>query len=256
MPRLRVLVLGGVDPGGGAGITADARVLELHGCHPLAVATCLTVQNRFAFTAVRPVEIELLLASLRAAIEDGPLHAVKLGLFAEPRALVAVAEVLAEHGWPVVIDPVLSATAGGYAATDAMVQAYRVVAPRLRAVVSPNRPELQRLAPHGGAEELLALGCAAVVAKDGHGTDSEVADRVLTPAGSTVIKHPRANCGAVHGTGCAFAAALAAGLAHRRDVTAAAIAATLWVGSCLLAMGPATASVPRPFEPRPDGPST
>jgi hydroxymethylpyrimidine/phosphomethylpyrimidine kinase len=249
--RPRVLVLGGLDPCGGAGITADARVLELHGCHPLTVATCLTVQNRFGFTAAQAVPAALFAGALGAAMADGPLHAVKLGLFADAATLLDAASALATLQLPTVIDPVLSATAGGYVAGEPLRQAYREAGGALRAVLTPNLPELEQLAAAGGAAELLAAGCSVVVAKGGHTGGAEVIDRVFTPQGMTPIRHGRAPSGPVHGTGCAFAAALAAGLAHGKAVLTAVAVAAHWVGGCLDAMGPSSESYPRPFVPRP-----
>lgn len=261
MPRPRVLVLGGVDPSGGAGITADARVLELHGCHALTVATCDTVQNRFGFVAVRAAEPRWLQATLRAALADGPLHAVKLGLFADAETLAVSRDGLASLRVPVVVDPVLSATAGGYVAADALVAAYRKLIACVHPILTPNHAELRALAP-GGVAELLALGCSAVLDKDGHGTGPVVEDRLHTHEEVVVLRHLRADCGAVHGTGCALAAAVAGRLAHGHPIAGAAAAASTWLGACLAAMASPAAAESRPFVPlpvqiqKPDSPRT
>lgn len=248
--RPRVLVLGGLDPTGGAGITADARVLELHDCHALTVATCLTVQNRHGFVRAEAVAVDLFLATLRAALQDGPVHAVKLGLAPDAATLGRAAEVLATLRVPTVLDPVLSATAGGWSSPGDLARAQASTAAALAAVVTPNLPELEQLAPDGGAAALLARGCAAVVVKGGHGAGAEVEDLIHTPGRVDVVRHVRASCGAVHGTGCALASATVAGLAHGRDVVAAASAAARWVGDCLRAMPPPVDDLPRPFVPR------
>lgn len=247
--RLRILVVGGLDPCGGAGVTADARVLELFECHALTVASCLTVQSRAGFVRAEAVATPTLVDALGVAIDDGPLHAVKIGLIAEAAQLADICRCLTPLGVPVLVDPVLSATAGGFDAPPDLAAAYRAAASELGAVLTPNQPELDLLAPSGGVAELLAAGCTAVVVKGGHGGDDEIVDAVHTSQGVTLVRHPRARCGPVHGTGCAFGAATAAGLARGADVLVAATAASRWVGKCLLAMGAGQAARPRPFEP-------
>src|SRR5690606_7368102 len=175
---------------------------------------------------------------------------VKLGLFADAASLTHAAELLADLQLPIVVDPVLSMTAGGYRAATEMEHAYRDVVARLHPILTPNLPELTRLSP-GGADELLAAGCTAVIVKDGHGDGADVVDRVCQPHRATALRHPRAVCGPVHGTGCAFGSALAAGLAHGRNLMAAATAATWWVGESLAAMGAPVDAYPRPFVPLP-----
>ena len=57
------------------------------GVHTLTVATCLTVQNRHGFQSIEPVAIATVRASLVAALEDGTVHAVKIGLVPGPSLL-------------------------------------------------------------------------------------------------------------------------------------------------------------------------
>ena len=90
----RVLLLGGVDPCGGAGITADATVVAVHGAWPLPIAVALTAQNRHGFEALAAVPDTTWQRALRAALADGEVHAVKVGLLGGAATVAAVAEAL------------------------------------------------------------------------------------------------------------------------------------------------------------------
>ncbi|MEZ5964313.1 MAG: hydroxymethylpyrimidine/phosphomethylpyrimidine kinase [Planctomycetota bacterium] len=250
MTRPRVLAIGGLDPCGGAGITADARVLELFGCHPLTVAACLTVQNRHGFARIEPIAVRSLADCLRAAVDDGPLHAVKVGFVGTADVFAVLGDRLAPLALPVLVDPVLSATAGGFDGSAELARGYRALAGRLRATLTPNRDELALLAPDTDVAGLLADGCGAVVVKGGHAPGDEIVDEVHTRDGIAYIRHARAYAGAVHGTGCAFGAATVAALARGVDVAAAATRATRWIGRCLWEMGAVADAPPRPFEPQ------
>ena len=66
-----------------------------------------------------------------------------------------------------------------------------------------------------------SLGPAAVVIKGGHLSGPQAID-VLFHAGTFIeLAAPRAAFGTVHGTGCTFASAIAAGLALGDDIPAA-----------------------------------
>lgn len=223
MTAPRILLLGGLDPSGGAGLTTDACVAHALGVHPMPVATCLTVQNRHGFVSSHATSEELLCASIRAVFDDGPVHAVKLGLVAGGSQLATVLDACATAipDVPVVVDPVLSATSGGMATPDELVSAYREQMPRIH-VLTPNLPELERLAPDGVAD-LLELGCPHVFLTGGHApvADDAIEDRLFTAEGVVVVRHPRIDIGPVHGTGCALATALASRLARGEAVESA-----------------------------------
>ncbi len=246
---LRVLVIGGIDPSGGAGITADARTLQLHGAMALPVATALTVQNRFGLQAVAPVGLDAVQAALGAAVDDGPVQAIKVGLLASAEQVEGLAAWLRgrRERPPLVVDPVLSATAGGYAADPAIASAYRRYLAPIATVFTPNGPELSAVLVGAEVRTLLTDGCGAVLHKGGHGLGDRLVDRLVLPEGEQQFAHPRLPVGPVHGTGCALASSIAAGLAGGRPVTVACAEAIGWLQRCLGAMGPAEPRTP----PRP-----
>lgn len=248
MSTPRVLVIGGLDPAGGAGITADARVAQVLGALALPVATCLTVQNRRGMQSCAPVSRSTLTASLRAAIDDGALHAVKTGLFADAATIAAVAALIGplfRSGVPVVVDPVLSATAGGWQGAAPLVEALRQQLLPWATIVTPNLPELARLA-NGDALVLRGLG-PAVLVKGGHGDAASLVDRLFTAGDDVEFHHPRLERGPVHGTGCALATSLACRLARGESLEAACAGAIAHVQVCLRATPPSVDGLPEPL---------
>lgn len=248
----RVLVIGGLDPSGGAGISADARTLLAHGCEALPVLSAVAVQNRFGMQRVQPVEFDLLRAQLRAALDDGGVVAIKTGLLGSAARVREVGLLLADlaPSVPLVVDPVLSATAGGYEAGSEVALAYReVLAPRA-AVFTPNGPELAAVLEGATTSSLFAAGCCAVLRKGGHDEGATLVDRLMLPASERSFLHERLPVGPVHGTGCALASAVAAGLANGLGVVLACEQAIAWLQRCLRALPPCApdkgAEVPRP----------
>jgi len=239
-PQLRVLTCGGLDPTAGAGITADARMIQLRGALPLTVATCITVQNRSRFESVHPVDAALVCRALHAVVEDGPVHAVKLGLMPDARTLQATVDVLAAclAEVPLVVDPVLSSTASGLRADPELPEAYRQMLPMIT-VLTPNQSELGRLAPQG-VRQLLGAGCGGVLVTNGDGREEQVTDRLYRLEDMSEFVHPRLPVGKVHGTGCALATTIAVHLARGETMEQAAATAVRIVARCLEATTPGT----------------
>ncbi|MHC5064255.1 MAG: bifunctional hydroxymethylpyrimidine kinase/phosphomethylpyrimidine kinase [Planctomycetota bacterium] len=223
----RVLSFGGLDPTAGAGILADVRVIADCGADPLAIASCLTVQNRMGLSQAEPSSPELIRGSLEAVFAEGVVDAIKTGLVLDSPSLEVFLQGLDEAGYagPMVVDPVLSVSAGGWEAGQELLLAIAEQLLPRATVVTPNLPELAAMQPGGDAAALLGLGAKAVLLKDGHGTGPETVDRLITQDALQEFPRPRLNSGSVHGTGCALASALATFLARSRDLCSAAEAA-------------------------------
>ena len=245
----RVLLLGGVDPCGGAGITADALVVAAHGAWPLPIAVVLTAQNRHRFDQRFEVPVLQWRAALAAALADGEVHAVKTGLLGGAAAITEVAAALRPIAArvPIVVDPVLSATAGGLLASTEEALAYKNCLLPLAALATPNLPEAEALFG-GDPKKAFATGCRAVLCKGGHGGGEFVDDVLSQPASELHFRRARLEVGPVHGTGCALASAIAARLALGIELEQACALAGDWLHALLRELGPARSdALPRPL---------
>ncbi len=235
-----VLCVGGLDPSGGAGLAADLRAAAAWGVLGAPIASALTVQGPRGVDRVEAVSGDLLAEQIRGALRVHDVRAVKIGLLPCAAAVRHAAEALGEFGGPVVVDPVFEASSGGRLAAEGTERALCEWVRGVRAaVLTPNVGEAQALlhacgsraaAPSraGAASKDEAARLAAAVAKSldttvvltgGHLTAEGTRDVVDTvcEAGATQcvrVRHRRAVGGPVRGTGCAFATALAAGLAR------------------------------------------
>lgn len=242
----RVLLLGGLDPSGGAGITVDATVAALHGIEPLPVALTTTVQGLRGFVAKEPIPERVWREQVATVLADGKVAAAKVGYVGDPELVANVAETLRSlpAGVPVVVDPVLSATAGGMHDGDALVAAYREHLVPLATLLTPNGPELLQLAD-GDAEALLRSGAGAVLHKGGHGEGAEAVDALWTGEPPYRFARPRLDCGPVRGTGCALASAVACQLALRCSLVESCRLAGDWLASLLAHVRPRPSGLPR-----------
>jgi hydroxymethylpyrimidine/phosphomethylpyrimidine kinase len=131
-------------------------------------------------------------------------------------------------------------------APDAIDVLKRVLIPRAL-VVTPNLPEAAALSGTPVAQSqddmreqaraLLALGAKAVVIKGGHAQGCDSVDLLVDRNGAVALPMIRIASRSPHGTGCAFSAAIAAGLAKGLDLEAATRSAKRYVHAAIAAAG-------------------
>ncbi len=200
-----VLVIAGTDSSGGAGLAADLQALRAHGVRARIAVTAVTAQGAQGVRGIWPQTGTAVSDQIAAA---GPVDAVKIGMLANREILHAVRLGLEHFHGPIVVDPVLSASAGGgLLAPDAMEELQRLL-PRA-ALVTPNLSEMAAL----GGESWLQEHPGAVLIKGGHGTGDQLEDRLRGVGPVRTWCHPRLP-GEHRGTGCRLASAIAAHLAR------------------------------------------
>jgi hydroxymethylpyrimidine/phosphomethylpyrimidine kinase len=251
------LTIAGSDSGGGAGIQADLKTFAAHGVYGTSALTALTAQNTREVAAVYLVPSAFVVRQIDAVVDDFTVSAVKTGMLATAATVTAVALALERHALGnVVVDPVMVAKSGDRLLDAAAIGAVkRRLLPRAT-VVTPNRPEAEALigtevrtleAARTAARQLVALGASAVVIKGGHFDGSEVTDLLYDGRHFHEYTHPRLATRNTHGTGCTFAASLAANLATGLAI-ADAVAASIDYVAGAIAHGPDVGHGHRPLD--------
>ena len=241
---LTALTIAGSDSGGGAGIQADLKTFLAHGVFGATAVTAVTAQNTEGVAAIEALAPVLVTAQIDAVFGDTGADAVKTGMLANAGIIEAVAGALTRHRVTrLVVDPVIVATSGARLLDEAALDTLRARLLPLAAVVTPNVPEAEALAgmaiasdddAREAARRIRALGPAAVLLKGGHRTTGDaVEDLLLDDAGAHVFRVPREPGPAAHGTGCTFAAALAARLARGETLAAAIPAVQRYVAGAI-----------------------
>ena len=100
------LSIAGSDSGGGAGIQADLKAFARAGVHGTTAITAITAQNTVAVTAVEAVSPAMIVAQVRAVVEDIGVDAVKVGMLGSVASARAVGEAfdLLSAGTPIVVE--------------------------------------------------------------------------------------------------------------------------------------------------------
>jgi hydroxymethylpyrimidine/phosphomethylpyrimidine kinase len=185
----RALTIAGSDSGGGAGIQADLKTFAAFGVYGTSAITALTAQNTREVTGVHIAPAEFVTQQIEAVAADA-VHAIKVSL----------------------------------------LRLARVVTPNVAEAAVLSGVEIESIDDmRRAAHIILKLGPQSVIVKGGHLPGHESIDLLVHSAGEARLTAPRLNVRNTHGTGCTFAAALAARLAHGDSLDDAARAAKEYV---------------------------
>ncbi|WP_095199784.1 hydroxymethylpyrimidine/phosphomethylpyrimidine kinase [Mesorhizobium carmichaelinearum] len=219
-----VLVVGGSDSSGGAGIARDIETISSIGVRTCLAVTALTVQTHEAVTAIHHVQPSLVADQMRAALQANHVAAIKIGMLATADIITAVAAVLRENPQvPAVLDPVLASTSGRALLEAGAIAAMKSDLMPLCRLVTPNLVELALLVgselalDEDGAvlqgQELMAAAAQALVIKGGHASGPRSTDILLRSDQEPIRFDTPRLAASMRGTGCMLASAIAAHLA-------------------------------------------
>lgn len=254
---LVVLSIAGFDPSSGAGVTADIKTIAAHGCYGIACITAMTVQSTSGVKKVAPSDPSLVAETLEELIEDVEIAAVRIGMLGSGKVAKAVADFLevSKKGASanrsgrsrlpnVVLDPILKSSSGAdlldlpgtRIIVERLIPIADVVTPNVdeaSAITGLNVQELDEM--KAAAAKLHEMGATAVVVTGGHLDKAIDLLSFTTKRGveQEIFKAERQRSNSTHGTGCAFATAMACHLALDRGLAEAALLSKTYVTAAI-----------------------
>jgi len=252
-----ILTIAGFDPSSGAGVTADIKTIAAHACYGVACITAMTVQSTAGVKRVEAVDPVLISDTLEELATDLEIAAVHIGMLGSAKVVKAVADFLSSRPASrlagqsrkarlpnIVLDPILKSSSG----TDLLdVPGTMLLMERLiplADVVTPNVDEAAVLTGlkvedldqmRAATAKLHDMGASAVVITGGHLEKAIDLLSFTTKRGieEEVFKAERQRSNSTHGTGCAFATAMACHLALDRGLAEAALLAKTYVTAAI-----------------------
>ncbi|OYQ79023.1 bifunctional hydroxymethylpyrimidine kinase/phosphomethylpyrimidine kinase [Wohlfahrtiimonas chitiniclastica] len=222
----KILTIAGSDSSGGAGIQADLRTFAKHDLYGFCALTVIVTMETDTWShGVFPIELPVIDAQIKTALEGVGVDAIKLGMLPTPAIIENVDGYL--KTWakkvPVVVDPVMVCK-GNKPLFPEHAEAIRTHLIKHATVTTPNLFEAAQLAGmeeitnyeevKEAARRILALGCQAVAITN--------VGRVMAPKTSgdlfydghefVLMEGAFIDTHHTHGLGCTFAAHVAANL--------------------------------------------
>lgn len=240
-----ILTIAGFDPSSGAGVTADIKTIAAHGCYGVACITAITVQSTAGVQRVEACDPELVTATLDELAADMKIAGAHIGMLGSVKVAKAVADFLRKQALPsVVLDPILRSSSGASLLDQEGTRVLITELLPLATVVTPNVDEAAVLTglPVRNLDEMRAaavklheMGAASVVVTGGHLEKAVDLLSFQTRRGvqQEVFKSERQRSKSTHGTGCAFATAMACHLASERGLPEAVLLAKAYVSAAI-----------------------
>jgi hydroxymethylpyrimidine/phosphomethylpyrimidine kinase len=246
-----ILTIAGFDPSSGAGVTADIKTIAAHGCYGVSCITALTVQSTSGVKRVEAVDPALVTDTLQELVADLEIAAVHIGMLGTGEVARAVADFLKPIGSAkgplpnIVLDPILKSSSGADLLDPAGIRILIERLVPLADVVTPNVDEAAMITGMKRVEELdemraaaaklHEMGASAVVVTGGHLEKAMDLLSFNTKRGieQEVFKAERQRAKSTHGTGCAFATAMACHLALDRGPAEATLLAKTYVTAAI-----------------------
>lgn len=218
--------------------------MEANGVFGMSAITAITAQNTREVVTAMGLPLDLIRAQIDAVAGDLPIGAVKTGMLSSIEIIETVAErIRARKLGPLVVDPVMISKSGYPLLADDAVDAVRSLMLPLADIATPNAHEAERLTGYHvttvreaekAARDIAQMGPKAVLVKGGHLADTEEAVDILFD-GSEIhhFRGQRHDTPHTHGTGCTYAAAIAARLARGEDLHTAVTRANAYVNNAI-----------------------
>ena len=229
-----VLTIAGSDSSAGAGIQADLKTFAALDVYGVSASLRSRRRTRLASSDVTALPPEHVRSQIERLFQDCAIAAVKTGMLATADIVSVVADAL---------DSARQSETGHRPRHGGELQAARTLLTPdavsilktrllpLATIVTPNVAEAAGLsgitigsmdAARDAARRIVSLGPKAVLVNGGHLEGPEAVDLLLHDDGRLIeLSAPRLAGGAVHGTGCTLASAIAAGLALGNDLPTA-----------------------------------
>jgi hydroxymethylpyrimidine/phosphomethylpyrimidine kinase len=232
------LTIAGSDNSAGAGAQADLKTFGALGVYGLTAITCVVAEVPGKVSAIQPITPDIVREQIRLCFAAYPVAAVKTGMLFSSEIMAAVADALSGRRLPLVVDPVMIATSGSPLLQPDAIAVYGSRLFPLATVLTPNLDEAAVLlgAPitdagamrEAGAELLARFGVPCLL-KGGHLRTGVALDLLFERDRVSEFTAPFVPGVSTHGTGCTYAASIAAGLAKGLTLHDAVGAAKIFV---------------------------
>lgn len=212
-----VLTIAGSDSSGGAGIQQDLKVFSRFRLHGASIITAITAQNTQGVQKVHPLPEDIISAQLDSVLSDLKPAVIKTGMLFSSGIISVVREKLRDYR-DIVVDPVMVSTSGDMLLDEDAAEGLK----ELMSIARLSTPNIHEAGILSGIEitgiedmENAARKIGNCVVKGGHLNYTDVLHwngEIFHFPARDVVKAK------IHGTGCAFSAAIAAGIAKGLDV--------------------------------------
>jgi hydroxymethylpyrimidine/phosphomethylpyrimidine kinase len=217
-PRSKILIIGGSDSSGGAGIQADIKTVTALGSYAMTAITAVTSQNTTGVKSIAPIAPKEISNQILFTSKDIKPDAIKIGMLHSTKVIDSVIKSLDKiKVKKIVLDPVMVAKGGAKLIDDSAIKSLKLKLIMRVMLITPNIPEAEILTNTKirnkedmifAANKLLEFGVRNVLIKGGHLNSKLVQDIFVNKSEIKIFNNRRHNTKNTHGTGCTLSSAI------------------------------------------------
>ncbi len=238
------LTIAGSDSSAGAGIQADLKTFSAFDVYGLTAITCVVAETPGKVLRISGVDPGIVEDQIAVLLSSFPVAAIKTGLLYSSEIIQAVMRALerATATIPLIVDPVMIATSGDRLLKEDAVDLYQTRLFPRASLITPNLAEAgvllnRQIATRDQMEEAVTALSeqfkTSVLLKGGHLVGDEAVDLLRHDGRTRSFSSPFIKGVQTHGTGCAYSAAITAGLALGLPLEQAVERAKIYVHSAI-----------------------
>jgi len=217
----KVMTFSATDPTGGAGLQADVLTIASLGCHPISIATGVTVQDTIGVNKLIPIDSDMVNNQARLILEDMEVEIFKLGLLGSKENITTIAEIISDYPEiPLIIDPVLASGRGDeFSDIEARNMMMELLFPE-SLLITPNSLEARQLVSNEDepsdlsievcASRLKEMGCENILITGTHENTENVINTLYSSSNQIIPYHWDRLPESYHGSGCTLTSAISA----------------------------------------------
>lgn len=214
-----VLIFAGLDPSGGAGLSADIESINQFGVIALPIATILTAQNTAKITTIDVVKSSTIKEQFELLNNDIDFRIIKIGLIGSVEQVDIISQFIKnKKEIKVILDPIILASSGKKLTNEQTLIKIKKLIP-LCEIITPNKLELELLAPNLDERSAVAnLKCKWTLITTASKGDDKVEHRLYKGVNLYKKFYYKKLNRKYHGSGCTLASSISALLAIGFDV--------------------------------------
>ncbi len=217
--KSKILIIGGSDSSGGAGIQADIKTVTSLGSYAMTAITAVTSQNTTGVSSIIPIPANEISKQIEFTSKDIRPDTIKIGMLHSPPVINSVINSLKKINIKkIILDPVMVAKGGAKLIDNKSIQILKNKLIKKVSLITPNIPEAEILSNTKiltiedmifAANKLLNIGAKNVLIKGGHMPSKFVIDIFVNKNEITKFHSKKFNTKNTHGTGCTLSSAIA-----------------------------------------------
>tara|TARA_B100000287_G_scaffold434719_1_gene500071 strand:+ start:1232 stop:2014 length:783 start_codon:yes stop_codon:yes gene_type:complete len=235
-----ILIIGGHDPTGGAGIQADIEVSNKYKCNAFVVITCLTSQNTKNVYMVQNAKKDLVYDSIKKVCSEFKIDIIKVGLVPSISIAKEIFNAIQKNQLkkcPIILDPIIMSGSGKKLTTENTIKFIIKNLLPLTTIITPNKNEYYKYKEISKKYKIQDGNvnniANHILITDFQTRGNKIKSRLIKKEGEIIDYTSVKKNGSYHGTGCTLSTAIACNIVNKKSTNDAVNISLKYVSKCI-----------------------